>query len=504
MELGGCPANIEELARKSFEKVEKVPDREGLTGWPEGPNSCFRQGAWHFFGRQQDWLNMESDCWPITDGPEWMDYIERDWNQAKKEGKFFMGDLLPGGNGYAEHMSGNAVWSWQTPNFSAKTVQAVNAAYDIVDPGPIVANMQRTPLIQDIFTHPPGLVPTFKDFESLAIIRPSAVLFHRNKDFTLIRRIREKKRGLSIQPIMQSVPHRGVIHTYYDPALPNQEWMLQKWADAWRDAGFVTKVLSLKEAGTHSNFQQFDEYFRSLPTVNPIEYELACWRRWIAMVQVGGGVLVDYDVLPFGFSMEQLTKIKAGPLPTILADKNPCPCAVVGSAEQFNSALAWFMENRNKCVKVENGREHASDQTAVQSGDPWQAEDICFQYGREGWHRATLVHFAHSSCAGRPREQAIPAAEKLREKLLSNASELVCQDVKLACKDIIEQAKPETWIDGIRTRIEHLKTQAGVNENNRQRVMAELKKVGLIPGGLKYGIKKSPIKKRTKRQLAKV
>lgn len=308
---------------------------------------------------------------------------------------------------------------------------------------------------------------------------------------------------------------RPVVYTYYDPvpSMPNQEWMLQKWSYEWTKLGFLPKILSRQDAMSHTNFAELEKHFRRYPSINPPEYELACWVRWIAMVQVGGGLLLDYDVLPYGFGKEALDLVTShsngslDSLPVILMDHNPCPCAVFGTAREFNNAVVWFANNEKKCTTQQSNRPHASDQTGVQTGPPWHALDICYQLGRPNWQSAILVHFSHSVCAGRPREQVIPEAEKMRAAAAENPrlgnalltdfrieerrKELVSDFAKLA---------EGTWIDRIRASVEFLLTESKTSDNNRTRIMLELKKVGLTPGGVKY----APEKMKKRKKLAKV
>jgi len=303
-----------------------------------------------------------------------------------------------------------------------------------------------------------------------------------------------------------STSKQFIVYTYYDhvPGMPSQEWMLSKWANAWEKAGFNPIVLSRKDALSHSHFEELEKRFASYPTVNPPIYELSCFRRWIAMVQVGGGLMVDYDVLPYGkFSISngfvtygeqgiELVSECKSELPLILHDHNPCPCAVYGTAVQWNNAVTWFANNPERCTKTEQGRPHASDQVGVQSGAPWAAKAVCFQYGSEGWNTAALVHYCHAACAGRPREQVIPAAEEMRGQVQ---------------RLVVPKAEPQakaTWIDSIRDRVSFLDKESKSSTNNRIRIMQELKRAGLVPGGIKFApdrVKKVPFKKANKKQL---
>lgn len=497
MELGKDHPQLEELARKAFEHVLVEPDREGHTGWPEGPNCAFRQAAWYFYGKHP-WLFQENDAWPLC--ADWLDRIEAEYKAC---GKPFMGDISPAGHGYDQHMSGVAVYPANTPDWSAKTVTCSAVAFDIADPFPIVQNMHRTQLIQHTFFVGDKQIPTFRDLESLSLLRSDAVLFHRNKDCTLPRRLRERMRGGS-PAIQQHYEAKHIVYTYYDPVpgMPSQEWMIQKWAASWEKAGFSPVVLSRKDAETHSHFKELEARFAGYPTINPPGYELACWLRWLAMVQRGGGILVDYDVLPYGKLDHHLehAKTRMCELPVILMDHNPCPCAVYGSASQFNNAVTWFANNPEKCTKQERNRPHASDQTGVQSGEPWYPLDIAYQYGREGWHKAPMVHYCHAACAGRPREQVIPEAEKLRELIIENNGQMLTLDQqhRRLHPKLLNPDAPATWIDGIRAAVDHLLTQSKASDNNRTRIMGELKAVGLTPGGIKYAPEK---RKKGKRKV---
>lgn len=518
MELGRDHPAMVELAQKAFEHVLIEPDREGHTGWPEGPNCAFRQAAWYFYGKTP-WLFQESDAWPLV--PEWLERIEADYKAC---GKPFMGDLSPAGKGYQEHLSGVAVYPANMPDYSAKTVMAHAMAFDVSDPFPLVQNMHKTPLIQHVFFINDREIPDFRDMESMKLIRSDAVLFHRCKTPNLARRLREKMRGGAVPEVHRADESKHIVYTYHDnvPGMGSQEWLLARWANSWKAAGFTPIVLSKDDAKTHKHWAELEKRFASYPTINPTAYETACYFRYIALVQRGGGMMTDADVMNYGFTPEDLqAAIEKAPnseLPTIMLDASPCPCVVYGTAEQFNNAVTWFANNQEKCTKMERGRPHASDQTGVQSGPPWTAYGVAIQYGVTGHEKAPLVHYCHAACAGRPREQVIPEAEKLREHMLMfetfssvkglDAKVYQNMEVKseLAHTRIgagVDPAHPSvvtTWIDGIRTATNHLLTESKASDNNRTRVMNELKKAGLVPGGVKYAPK--PRRKKAQKRKA--
>ena len=79
------------------------------------------------------------------------------------------------------------------------------------------------------------------------------------------------------------------IHTYHEP-LPgvDRTEILELWAESWRRAGWEPVVHTRAEAAKHPKAGVYDRLIAKLPTVNPRDYEEACWRRWLVAAQVGG------------------------------------------------------------------------------------------------------------------------------------------------------------------------------------------------------------------------
>lgn len=183
------------LAKVVFNNVFCITNRESVKGWIPGSNSLFRSAAEYCAGRVFFWL--EPDAIPLR--PGWLHEIE---NYYLNCGHPFMGSLvyhhetsqpfIP--NPYLEGCSVYPIDCWErikhlwTPAqswcYSAASVTVPNAV--------------NTPLIHHLWGEA-GTPPTFQETNQpgtnvfcLAQISNKAVIFHRNKDGTLIRLLRKK------------------------------------------------------------------------------------------------------------------------------------------------------------------------------------------------------------------------------------------------------------------------------------------------------------------------
>jgi hypothetical protein len=161
-----------------------------------GPNSAFRQVAWHFYhGQLGAYFWCELDCIPLR--KDWLDRLETEYKSC---GKPFMGahvqiESVP------EHMSGNAIYV-NVPELAPGLVQRTNwtpkgqsqsyeLAFDIAGAREVLPKAHFTNLIQHKFR--------FKGFESRAefdaVIDPNAVVFHSDKSGSIYPYLRDKILG---------------------------------------------------------------------------------------------------------------------------------------------------------------------------------------------------------------------------------------------------------------------------------------------------------------------
>lgn len=165
-----------------------------VDGWIAGSNALFEQAATRLAGHPFLWI--EPDAVPLKAG--WLDMI---FDEYQKCGKPFMGALVnhdtPGQpNPYLEGCSVYPADCWTR----LSRVFNPEISWTLACAGVTVPHTHPSPLFQH-FWGQPGLVPTFTDRKgpdsptntlTLQHIKSEAVLFHRNKDGSLIELLREK------------------------------------------------------------------------------------------------------------------------------------------------------------------------------------------------------------------------------------------------------------------------------------------------------------------------
>ena len=499
------PDGLLPLARESNPDSFVVYDYENIkTDWAaskvagrsaQGPNSLFRQAASHF----HDWSGkgngkgpffyLESDAFPVPHEGGWDVVLFEEYKMA---GRPFMGAHVPGGDGYPEHMSGVAIWPQNTPEIAGDAMRCERGAFDVVGASQIVPQAHFTTSIVHKFWH-----PGFKNQAEVdEWIKPDTLIFHANKDGSLLPFLRERITGRVVQLVdtadlksasaAGSIPvtptNLNIVKTYYEPLEgrnhAEQEWLLGTWADSWRKHGWHPVVINRALAEQHPYFPMFLKAFTDLPSVNGKDYELACYLRHVAMVQSGGGLLVDYDVINVGFTPEMLP-ISNLKYPAIMADKNPCPCGVYGSAQEFDALCSFIAKQGKDAIVTEGGRPHTSDQHFVQHfAAHFYSYEIIWQYGQKGWENAKLIHFSSGSCQGRPRSDVIPAALELVNFRESIKSDTMRDPSRAIVKDAISGKPPvngHTWIGEVRELADRLKAMADTPMRQSQ-ISTELKK----------------------------
>lgn len=139
----------------------------------------------------QPWLWLEPDAVPLV--KTWLDQIDAAYQAG---GRPFMHCLVETTRGKSN--SGCGVYPVNVCHFTDRLWELSNVSWDIHLFEEFSKHTYYTPLIQDVgFMLDGKTLPTFEDHESLTLLRPAAVLFHRCKDGTLMDRLREEKDGIT-------------------------------------------------------------------------------------------------------------------------------------------------------------------------------------------------------------------------------------------------------------------------------------------------------------------
>lgn len=186
-----------EIANKAFRKASIITNKFPADGWIAGANSLFFEAAERIQRNEQcPWLWLEPDCVPLK--PDWLDRISEEYQRC---GKPFMGHIYNAQllNLPRENLSGIAVYP-EDAYSRLKPWRDSPLPFDIAISYKIVPEAHNTDLIEHVWGEN-NLPPTFAEWRTpaspvntlqLSNIRAGAVLWHRNKDGTLIKLLRKR------------------------------------------------------------------------------------------------------------------------------------------------------------------------------------------------------------------------------------------------------------------------------------------------------------------------
>lgn len=183
------------------------------------------------------------------------------------------------------------------------------------------------------------------------------------------------------------------VYCYHEPMFgkgyqAGAETCIALWRKSWELRGWETHVMRRADAMTDPRFHQFVQRVTKFKTINPLSYEIACWVRWLAFAQVGGGVMTDWDAIntymtPHDQPSQDEIKIW---------DSTGVPCAVSASAQGANDIVDYIMAHAD-----DNGLSHYSDMILFRAS-PWPWTGHCLGVGTTGWLTAPVLHFSTTDC----------------------------------------------------------------------------------------------------------
>jgi hypothetical protein len=198
------------------------------------------------------------------------------------------------------------------------------------------------------------------------------------------------------------------VFTYFDqdPSLPDFSGVVECWRASWAQHGWEPAVLGRDQVTSHPLFPHLARHVLRLPSVNPPLYEVSCYMRWAALDTMHGGLMVDFDVMNFGFRPLDL----CASYPLLFLHPGIVPCAVFCPAPQ--RILDMILAYRPEEAITAHGKPHCSDQEMFRlphNRSQISVQPECVEYRDLFWTTSPLVHFSTTNCAlgGETKEQAV-------------------------------------------------------------------------------------------------
>lgn len=202
---------VHDLASAVFPRAELTSTDISVAGWPQGPNALFASACRKC--TDTHWLWLEPDAVPLH--RDWLDLIATEYEGCDER---FFGCLYPSAQPNLPNvlLSGIAVYPAGWIEGSLCSTRAGNVAFDVAMTDLVRGSWRHTQRIQHVWgepdlapTFPPAGAPMPRNGFTLAKLQGNAVIFHRNKDGTLIARLRERA-GLE-KPVSYAQPTRGLL-----------------------------------------------------------------------------------------------------------------------------------------------------------------------------------------------------------------------------------------------------------------------------------------------------
>ncbi len=245
------PDPIHEILKPHFNHVGGFKISDSETTYPAIANimwhECVKTVADQF---NVPWFWMEPDAVPLV--PEWLDKIEDEYLAAKKP---FMLDkvITP----TRSHNSGVGVYPGRVRDYTIRLWELSNIPWDVFLAEEFTPFTHHTALIHDkfyrVWEDPNSGPPIFPDAASLSIIEPGAVLFHRNKDGSLMDRLRESRGG-----VIAAQPHSSAVGACSSqaPATVDTDALLRRIAELEEKLKLQTVTTSVTEGKKQRTLEQ--------------------------------------------------------------------------------------------------------------------------------------------------------------------------------------------------------------------------------------------------------
>jgi hypothetical protein len=410
-------ATVQRLSEK-FDKVHfHVCRRRDGVGHPFAPSQMWYDIV-TLLGQVPTWaqnyyafLWLEPDTVPTR--PGWIDELITAYNSAQSaRNKFAIGFIhqTP-----VLHMNGVAVYAidiWRQVPGDKLGGGNPQAAFDIDKAMYLLPMSEDTPLIYFEYKRP---TITSQDLFSPRRFGIVPCLWHGIKDSSARDAVRARHVTFNEKPITA----RPTVFTFFQSLTANvtseDQSILSLWQEGWKSRGFNPVIMRGVDAAKHEHYTAFMEAIQKLPSVIEKQIQINRFLRWLALDALGGGMMVEYDILP-----ARLT-------PQIIGELSGFHLARPGLESSISMAYAdrpalkvWLDRIQNYDPQPDDlldGRKNVTDLNVMATcarEDGVIPEDWVKQYGAPQWSEAAAVHFSgkaiqDSSSRGKRKSELMEA-----------------------------------------------------------------------------------------------
>jgi hypothetical protein len=189
------------------------------------------------------------------------------------------------------------------------------------------------------------------------------------------------------------------VYAYYEPLGLGRNYaeedLIEVCANSWEKNGWKLVILNYEIVKSHDFYSIYSEVIKQLPSANPALYDYHCYMRWLAMSKIGGGIMIDYDVVNLSLTGGSIFQQKM-----ITGFQDHIPCVVSGTAEQYLEVCKIFcqLKDNEKCLDRNQNKPHTSDMMMIANGfkeDQFNKINYVVHYPQ----KAPLVHCSQNMCS---------------------------------------------------------------------------------------------------------
>lgn len=288
--------------RDKFNKVySETSRRRDAKGYPFGPNQMWSDIV-TLMGQVPQWYNnyyaflpLESDCVPTR--PGWINELVEEFRVAKAKNFAAVGHIH---TNPVEHLNGVAVYDtqlWKIVPGNKLNGSDPQVAYDIYHRAHLLPIAYNTPLIMMEYQRPtitaedlfkpwkngfePAMFHGVKDGSARTAVRARHITFSKERDSS----------NVTVFTYEHQRANNPSISTKYD-----------LWAEGWRSRGWNPVKLTQRDAIRHPLYKDIIENLKNLKCLGDQAEMISRFARWAALGSMGGGLLVDPEVMPNNFN----------------------------------------------------------------------------------------------------------------------------------------------------------------------------------------------------------